>query len=127
MSMFSRCALCQRMLLPPEERRGACVDCASRTGAITMPPPRRRIAPCGKCSHTKLVRVIPRERLADHAGPMYAAYRYPIGDDGAGMFEIYVCKQCGFAEWYCHAPEEIPIGPEYMTEEVDVGGEGPYR
>lgn len=127
MTIFSRCALCQRMLLPPEENRSVCVDCAQRSGAIVMPPPRRRTAPCSKCNHTKLVRVIPREVRDTSAGPMFATYPFPIGLAGLGMFEVFICKQCGFAEWYCHAPEEIPIGPEYMTEEVDAGGDGPYR
>jgi hypothetical protein len=51
----------------------------------------------------------------------------PISRQGFGVFEAYICKKCGFVEWYCHAPEQIPIGPEYMTEDVDVEGDAPYR
>ena len=126
--MFSRCAVCSRMLLPPEENRTVCSDCARKSGAIALPPPRRRAAPCTKCNHTKLVRVIPREIGAEGTGPMFATYHFPVNPlYGLGVFETYICKRCGFVEWYCQAPEEIPIGPEYMSEDVDVGGDGPYR
>ena len=39
--------------------------------------------------------------------------------DGLGVFECYICKRCGFVDWYCQDPEHIPIGKQYMTEEVD--------
>ena len=129
MSLFSRCAVCSRMLLPGvEEQRSVCEPCALAGGAIDMPPPRRRPAPCGKCNHMKLVRVIPRGLARDSVGPMFATYRFPVEPrEGFGVFEAYICKKCGFVEWYCHAPEEIPIGPEYMTEEIDLEGDAPYR
>ncbi len=38
-----------------------------------------------------------------------------------GWLEAYVCRACGFVEWYCCDPDKLPIGPEYMTELVDVG------
>ena len=138
MSLFSRCAVCDRMLLPgAEEQRSVCEDCARKAGAIAMPPPRRRATPCTKCNHTKLVRVIPRELVDDFAGPMFAAYRFLRWQDhaarpidpraGYGVLEAYICKQCGFVEWYCRAPEAIPIGPEYMTEDIDLDAGPPYR
>jgi hypothetical protein len=87
-----------------------------------------------------LIRAVPRElTIAEHlvatSGPMFVTYeilRTPTVDaihprSGFGVLEIYVCRRCGFVEWYCQKPEEIPIGPEYMTEEIDVTGDGPYR
>ena len=133
MSMFSRCVICDRMLLPDVDgQRSVCEPCASKAGAIAMPPPRRRAAPCMRCNHTKLVRVVPRELVDDTAGPMFAVYRFqklrPLDPrEGYGVLEAYICKGCGFVEWYCQAPEEIPIGPEYMTEEIDLDATGPYR
>ena len=117
------------MLLPGvEEQRSVCEHCAREGGAIPMPPARRRAAPCAKCNHTALVRVIPRGLSRDSVGPMFATYNFPIEPHrGFGVFEAYICKKCGFVEWYCHAPEEIPIGPEYMTEEIDLDASGPYR
>lgn len=47
--------------------------------------------------------------------------------DSHGSLETYVCKGCGFVEWYCQDPESVPIGPEYMTELVDYDSGTPYR
>ena len=45
-----------------------------------------------------------------------------------GYLEQYICRKCGFIEWYCNDPEHIPIGPQYMTELVDYGArDTPYR
>ena len=46
---------------------------------------------------------------------------------GFGRLEMFVCRQCGFVEWYCDEPESIPIGPHYMTEDIDYAPPGPYR
>ena len=37
---------------------------------------------------------------------------------GRGDLLLYVCRSCGFAEWYVSDPESIPIGPDYRTELV---------
>lgn len=124
-----------------------------------MAPPRRRPAPCTRCNHHLLIRVIPRElsvatnalgwnRQSNYAqyAPMFATYQVkrvneinildphrvlvdpPQPEDGYGAFEMYICKRCGFVEWYCYNPQDIPIGPEYMTEEVSSEqGDAPYR
>ena len=129
MSEFARCGVCRRMLLPGvEEQRSVCEMCARDTGAVVMPPPRRRASPCARCNHTTLIRVVPRELGRDSIGPMFVTYSYPFdANRGLGMLELYICKACGFTEWYCQRPDEIPIGPEYMTEEVDLEAGGPYR
>jgi hypothetical protein len=46
---------------------------------------------------------------------------------GFGRVEMFVCRGCGYVEWYCGDPESIPIGPHYMTEAIDYAGESPYR
>jgi len=51
----------------------------------------------------------------------------PKPSRGAGTLELYVCSGCGFVDWYCVDPEKIPIGPEYMTEIVDLAPGSPYR
>jgi hypothetical protein len=50
----------------------------------------------------------------------------PDPGNGRGLLEAYVCRGCGFVEWYCLDPESIQLGPEYMAQEFDCGGE-PYR
>lgn len=140
------CVVCNRGPLETELQlaRRTCDSCATKTGNIVLPPPRRRVAPCVKCNHAKIVRCVPRElsvveELSQNVpsyGPMFAAYelrfRYdkvqPIhARSGFGVLEAYICRKCGFVEWYCQNAEEIPIGPEYMTEELDADGDTPYR
>lgn len=138
------CVICRRTILstPLQVDRMCCDNCARLTGNIVLPPPRRRASPCAKCNHTKLVRVVPRELSVSPTmghptyGPMFATYELRIDDgvveplhprSGFGVLEAYICKKCGFIEWYCQAPEEVPIGPAYMTEEIDTEGETPFR
>lgn len=104
-----------------------------------------------RCNRLKFVRVIPREHafymvkngVSTLAAPMAATYRpsirenlilhgssvsrLPAREDLCGTYETYICLHCGFVEWYCHDPEAIPIGPEYMSEVVDYESESPYR
>ena len=47
--------------------------------------------------------------------------------DGIGTVETFICRGCGFVEWYCENPEEIPIGPEYNSELIDYSSPTPYR
>jgi hypothetical protein len=140
------CVICRAapLITVLQRDRRACDDCARKTGMIVLPPSRRRASPCTKCNHSKLVRAIPRELtlVPDEIdgiasfGPMFATYeiRTPGGEiepiharSGFGVLEAYICTKCGFVEWYCQDPGEIPIGPEYMTEEIDSAGPTPYR
>jgi hypothetical protein len=136
------CVVCGVIALTTtlEQARRTCDDCARLTGLIPLPPPRRPRRPCQRCNHDRLIRAIPRElslleSSTPTSGPMFATYEIrswartvePIHPrSGFGILEIYICRQCGFVEWYCQDPERIPIGPEYMTEEVTIG-DGPFR
>ena len=147
------------MLCGKQDGPRVCDECKQLTGVREMPPARRRVAPCARCNHSRLIRVIPRElsvesgRLGNAresnlaaSGPMFATYTFrqeaktgifdepgtfrvhpPQADEGFGMFEAYICKRCGFVDWYCHDPENIPISPGYMTEEIDSDAAEPYR
>jgi hypothetical protein len=143
------CKLCESTELVPEDRGPICQFCRDALGIVPMPPPRRRQAPCARCSAMRFVRVIPREYTAtggDHSSekvaPMSATHmpdvaqkllfrgnkvRTPDIATGVGLLEMYICSQCGFVEWYCHDPESIPIGPEYMSDIVDYSASEPYR
>jgi hypothetical protein len=133
---------------------GVCQECRDKLGITVMPPPQRRAMPCRCCNGMKFVRAIPREYTeTQYAGPntaqMAATYEPKkqsrtsriftskagydvtqadlIADKAYGLLELYICTACGLVEWFCREPAEIPIGPEYMTELVDHGGDGPYR
>ena len=155
---MAKCVVCGK------DGVSVCGACERITGVREMAPARRRMAPCARCNHAKLIRVIPRELsvmagrdVGDsvdsnvaHYAPMFATYAVikqrikearifvtdpqfsskvypPPPDAGFGVFETYICKRCGFVDWYCQDPDSIPIGPEFMTEEVDSDASEPYR
>jgi hypothetical protein len=144
------CPFCDAPLSSDDQRAmEACGSCASRIGIIRMPPSRRPPLPCGRCNGRRFVRAIPREHTTDRAGdsnvqisaPMYVTYTptshrgwilkhvksIEVETPGHGLLETYICKKCGFVEWYCADVERIPIHPNLMTEDIDYEGETPYR
>lgn len=122
-----------------------CSHCAHILGVVPMRPARRPATPCLKCNGMKFIRAVPRELTAGPeqgtmAMPMGLVYQYevqrsryesqPLPIDARkalGMLEVYVCRKCGFVEWYCSDPDRIPIGPVYMTEDIDYDSDTPYR
>ncbi|MBA3822016.1 MAG: hypothetical protein H0X17_24235 [Deltaproteobacteria bacterium] len=133
------CPVCKnRRLWTPEERGlSLCTACAASLAVKPMPAPRRPTVPCVKCNGLSFVRAVPRE-----IAPMLGHETHQVtssvtvtfggkrGDDGQvnadprrrfGQLEMYICKGCGFVEWYCTDPERIPIGPHFMTELVEYG------
>lgn len=137
------CTVCRSWQLEdgPDLAREMCSPCANRVGVVAMPPARRKAIPCRGCNGMKFVRAIPRELSAASApyssdplvSLMNVTYEQPaLGEPldargGRGLLEVYVCKKCGLVEWYCNDVERIPIGPRYMTEDVDYESDAPYR
>ena len=147
-----RCRTCNLDKPGPDQPGfGICYDCADTLGVIPMPPPRRPPRPCTRCNGMRFVRAIPREYTADELGQTVDPKVAPMALTAAprvwervffrgnsvqpqditghryGVLETYVCRSCGFVEWYCLEPDQIPIGPEYMTDVVNYDSEGPYR
>jgi hypothetical protein len=143
------CPGCGATLDTPTERHlQMCTKCSERLGVTVMPKPRRPPIQCRACNGTAFIRAVPRE-IAPMLGNEYhqevapMAVTYGATDHGAtdhgfrrhqadpqkgyGMLEMYVCKGCALVEWYCADPERIPIGPGYMTEEIDLTTSSPYR
>lgn len=147
--MENRCSLCEVELgTETDESRatGACADCREALGLVPMNEPRRPPAPCQRCNGMQFVRAIPREHSSgggspNTAAPMVVTHEIAITERflrnkmkpvwhasrGAGMLELYICRRCGFVEWYCDAPQSLPIGPQYMTQLVDYTSDTPYR
>ena len=44
-----------------------------------------------------------------------------------GLLEMYVCRDCGYIDWYCNDPRSVPIGPQFMTELIEGESSSPYR
>lgn len=141
------CKVCKTTAL---SKPGICVACCKTLGIVPMPEITRPPRGCLRCQALKFVRVIPREfaserrvvglaqtTVAELAVPMALTYephtardpKTPANDlrRGHGMLEAWVCVSCDFVEWYCHDARAIPIGPEYMSEEVDFAPPSPYR
>lgn len=47
---------------------------------------------------------------------------------GHGALSMYVCRGCGYVQWFARDPGDIPVGDEYSTRIVSgKDKEGPYR
>lgn len=127
-----------------------CGNCKHKLG-LTPGDGVRSAQPCARCNHPVLVRALVRELTVEpyrddtkpQTVPMGATYApsvhtsfwsgQPTGTAGAepqrayGILEMYVCRRCGFTEWYCRDPQNIPIGEEFGTEEIDTTPRAPYR
>ena len=105
----------------------ACDQCRETLGIVEMPPTRRPNMPCMRCNRWRFVRAIPREQndvnsalfVATLGADRLRGARQIASEVPLGTLELYICESCGFVEWYCHQPQDIPIGPAYMTEVID--------
>ncbi len=142
MSDFERCRICDKEMLP--NPNGICTECQRALGvtegALPSPRPAR---PCARCGHGLLIRCSVQDRLGTGASalsqmaPLAVTYERGLvavdrGEDVGspmGILQAYICRSCGFVDWYATAPEQIPIGPKYGTELVDCSQAegGPYR
>ena len=142
------CHVCKQGAIdtPWETAVAMCTDCANTFGIMPMLPARRPARPCDRCNGMQFIRAVPRELAvgkynAPVSSPMAVTYDYqyvegaftrsaaPVDTRKAyGYLEQYICRKCGFVEWYCNDPDRIPIGPGFMTEAIDyAAGETPYR
>lgn len=128
---------------------GVCATCRQRLGIREPGPPLRPPRPCTRCEGTTFVRSwslrerapYGRDIVHPHLAPLAIAFEpalrtslgwglrmaEPSKSKPVGILEAYVCRGCGLTELYTEGAAEIPIGPEYGTELIDVGGDGPFR
>ncbi len=121
--------------------RGVCNDCLGALGFATpipkAEPPQKG---CARCGHLTLIRALLRERTysgSEKLEPQAITFGYVKGFWGMspseitgerfGVMEARICKSCGFTDLFTQSPAEIPIGPEYGTELIEVPEPGPYR
>lgn len=128
-----KCRLCATKALSTESERAmeCCASCATVAGVRPLPKSNRARTPCGRCHAKQLIRAVP----LTHAAPMYVTtpgtlVRKALGEPNRmayGLIEMYVCRSCGFVEWYCVDPGSIPVDPLTMTEMIESDDQGPYR
>jgi len=130
-----------------------CAPCAAKTGLAYPLPSRRGPWPCMRCGAATLIRAQVREQAGvqgsdrAQARPAPLAITYGQGQEftpeffsmekqpsaapdlhvAFGVLDAYVCRACGFVEWYAQEPEKIPIGATFGTSLVEVPGAGPFR
>lgn len=140
--MEPRCAVCQKRPVASdrEKHMEACTDCITKLGVAPLPPARRPRTPCMRCQGKSFLRALPREHVyfAQQAHtaalPLYATAPVRPGtieldaQQGVGLLEAYICRACGFVEWFCADADKIPAHPLLMTEVIDLDdGGSPYR
>lgn len=90
-------------------------------------------ARCPVCDNRSVLRI---ERIADRGDGLTIAALAPLVEQGLwsnkpiGQFVIYVCRQCGLAEWYVAEVGDIPLehpSVELTTGEAPAPGSGPFR
>ncbi len=85
---------------------------------------------CPLCGHHEIVHALP---IDFGAGGIPHAVAYDMspwtGLRGTfGALNVFVCRACGFAQWFAHEPEKIPIGKEHGTRLLSGRKpEGPFR
>lgn len=49
--------------------------------------------------------------------------------EGKGSFETYICKSCGFTEWYAQGLDDLKVDPKHGVRLLrgKPDDEGPYR
>ena len=142
--MSDKCAACNReqLVTKTELATQLCTTCANNLGVIPMPPARRKLVPCRACNGMSFIRAIPREVAPGENAQVTSPMAVTIGGQeqgwlgfgitadtrrAFGLLEMYVCRGCGYVEWYCSDPKSVPVGPQFMTELIEGEGDGPYR
>jgi hypothetical protein len=81
---------------------------------------------CPLCDHNEIIEAVPAE-FSD-AGEIVAAVTYDprwllqgLGRNSRrprGVLVIYVCRACGYLQWFAKDPDQIPIDEEHCTRLV---------
>jgi hypothetical protein len=136
------CSVCRTELVEKPHQdtveTGVCGDCRKTLGVVPMGQPVRPPVPCLRCNAMQFTRVMPRLYngppipfpITHEPDVMKGMFSDRIGGTATrtyGDLEMYICHGCGYVEWYCRAPRQIPIGAKYMSELIDYSPQSAYR
>lgn len=89
---------------------------------------------CPLCSHNEIIQAAPVEWIYGIGANVLAAAHETnrwVGLDPTkplGIMNIWICRRCGFVQWFAFEPEKIPIDQEHSTRLIKGSEpEGPYR
>jgi len=78
---------------------------------------------CPVCGNNEVIEAIPRDlgdESAEYQAVTYEAVNFgelvPVYQRVAhGVLKMYVCRRCGYAQYFADNPGAIPIGDEFLT------------
>jgi hypothetical protein len=97
---------------------------------------------CALCGHDEIIKAQARDfygELGERHEPMAVteakqasfwsgnATNRPAPDQRIGELAQYVCRSCGYVQWFASEPQRIPIGTTHRTSLVKGTKQGPYR
>ena len=89
---------------------------------------------CPLCQHNRVLEAVPGEfvdgdreevRAVTYDPRWLMAGRNPRHPHGP--LKTYVCRKCGYVQWFAEGPGDIPVGEEYMTRIIEGPEPGAYR
>lgn len=92
---------------------------------------------CPICQHYEILEVVPADfadaNLEQEMAVTYEPRWVMPGRNPShpyGPLRIYVCRGCGYAQWFASDPQAIPVGEQHKTRLIRgprPGEDGPYR
>jgi hypothetical protein len=87
---------------------------------------------CPQCGHDEIIEAQQTEFTDQGSGPYSMCVTYDKrwllpGQNprhGHGQLYLYVCRRCGFSQWYARSPESIPISEVHGTRLIKGGASG---
>jgi hypothetical protein len=94
--------------------------------------PDMRQGTCPQCGHDQIIEAEQTEFTDQGLGPVPMCVTYDErwvwpGQNpryGHGPLYLYVCRRCGFCQWYARSPESIPISEGHRTRLIKGGQSG---
>ncbi len=89
---------------------------------------------CPLCKHNEIVETAPKDQMGREGALPLSAHsgvdksRWLPRFVQRGELHTYICRRCGYVQWFASDPDSIPIGAEHDTRVIK-GPEpaGPYR
>jgi hypothetical protein len=88
---------------------------------------------CPLCQHDEIIQAAAADYPEGAWKPTPLAVTYDRAQRdpvtaALGAYNVFVCRSCGFTQWFASRPENIPIGEQHFTRLIrGPKSEGPYR
>lgn len=92
---------------------------------------------CPICSHNEILEAKPVDVVGGHlvqdpkaagTGTRGWVITGTSPNDHYGPLSVYVCRRCGFAQWFAGDPQTIPVGDYFQTRVIKgPEADGPFR